>query len=709
MLVSIAENLSATAMTQHLSYRACHLCEAICGLEFEFEDSVLKRIRGDQHDPFSRGHICPKGNAILDLETDPDRLSQPMLRVGQEFSAIAWDEAIDRAGFGLARVQREHGAAAVGVYLGNPSVHHFGTLTYAAHLLRALKTPNIFSASSVDQWPHQQVCALMYGHQFLLPIPDLDHTDYFLMLGANPAASMGSLMTAPDVVKRLKALTARGKLVIVDPRRTETAALASEHLAITPTSDAWLLIGLLLVFMRSAAPRLDAYSGRLNGFDEAISALKEFSIDDIAQRTGIPKATIERLGSELLAARNPVVYGRIGVSLQAFGVLSQWLIQLINIYLGALDRIGGCLPTHAALPITGPGTAPGAFARWRSRVRGLPEFAGELPVAALTEEIVTPGPGQIRALFTVCGNPVLSTPNGRALEAALPGLEFQVAFDIYINETTRFADLILPPASALKHTHYDAIFNGFAVRNVTRINAPIVPREPGDWLDFEILSALAGRYAEHAGKPFQALPAPPELIARGLKNGPFALDYAELLKSPHGVDLGPLSPSLLGRLQTASGCIECAPPSILNDLQRLKARQWPKNAGLHLIGRREIRSNNSWMHNAPRLIKGKPRHQLWMHPLDLQTRGITDGARVRVRSTSGELETDVIANSDLKPGVACLPHGYGHQRPGTQLGHASKLQGASYNDLTDANALDVFGNAALNGLEIEVTLAAAER
>lgn len=687
------------------AHRACHLCEAICGLEFEFTDGALTRIRGDALDPFSKGHICPKGNAILDLESDPDRLTQPLRRINGQFVAIGWDEALDYAASELAQIQQRHGANAIGTYLGNPSVHHFGTLVYAAQLLRSIKSQNVFSASSVDQWPHQQVCTLMYGHQFLLPIPDVDHCDYFLMLGANPAASMGSLMTAPGVVGRLKALTARGKLLVVDPRRTETAALASEHLSIRPNGDAWLLIALLNAMRRQAEPRLTRYAGHLLDFEQALEELAPFDIQDAQAHSGVPVETIERIAAELLAAKRPLVYGRIGVSIQAYGSLCQWLIQLLNIYLGALDAPGGVLPTRAALPITGKGTAPGAFARWHSRVRGLPEFAGELPVAALAEEILTPGDGQIRALITICGNPVLSTPNGAMLEASLPGLEFRLAFDIYINETSRFADLILPPASVLKHTHYDSVFNAFAVRNVTRINAPLLEKGANDWLDFEILSALTERYCKFVGKPFQALPDPQTLIAQGLKRGPFGLDYDAVAAQSHGIDLGPLEPSLLGRLQTASGKIECAPALLVRDLKRLAQSALPREGELRLIGRRDIRSNNSWMHNAPRLIKGKPRHQLLMHPSDLATRGLADGARVCVSTPTGSIETDVLASDALRPGVACLPHGFGHQRAEVGLRRARNVVGASYNDLSSGADLDALGNAALNGILIEVSAA----
>jgi anaerobic selenocysteine-containing dehydrogenase len=690
-------------MSQESRFRACPLCEAICGLEFRFDGGRLSAIRGDDADPFSRGHICPKGNAILDLEADTDRLRQPLRRHGSDWQEIGWDEAFALAGERLAAIQREHGASAVGIYLGNPNVHHFGHIAYLPSLLRALRTPNVFSASSVDQWPHQLVCAQMYGHQLLLPIPDIDRTDYFLMLGANPMASMGSLMTAPGVGKRLQALTARGKLVVVDPRRTETADVASEHIFIRPASDALFLIGVLKELQRLRPPRLERYAGKVSGLDAALSAIEHFGFDAIVARTGIAGDTIARIARELDAAPRAVVYGRIGVSTQAFGSLAQWLMQLINLYTGNLDREGGALPNDAAIPLTGAGTPAGARGRWHSRVRGLPEFAGELPVAALAEEIETPGAGQIRALLTSAGNPVLSTPNGAALERALSGLDFMVSVDIYVNETTRHADLILPPASPLTQFHYDLYFNAFAVRRVARVNAPLWEKAGNERADWEIFNALGSTYAAAAGKSFEPLAEPARLIAAGLQRGGSGLTFEDLVAQPHGVDLGPLRPNLLARLQTMSGRIECAPPLLLGELDRLAqslATAEPNDV-LRLIGRRQIRSNNSWMHNAPRLVKGKARHHLLVHPQDLSDRGLRDGATVRLRSRTGAIRIEARASDAMMPGVVCLPHGFGHGRPGVRLTRAARVEGESYNDLTDPLALDAAsGNAALSGLPV---------
>jgi anaerobic selenocysteine-containing dehydrogenase len=684
-------------------YRACDLCEAICGLAFRFDDDQLTAIRGDHDDPFSRGHICPKGNAILDLESDPDRLRRPLLKRNGDFVEIGWDEAFALAGERLAAIQAEHGANAVGAYLGNPNVHHFGSIAYAPNLLRALRSRNVFSASSVDQWPHQLVNWLMFGHQFLLPIPDVDRTDYLLMLGANPVASNGSLFTAPGIARRLKALTERGRLVVVDPRRTETAEIASEHLFIRPGGDALFLVALLQRLRTLGLPRLDRYQGKVRGLDRALAALEGFGDEDIEAHTGIDRSTIARIAGELWRAPTAVVYGRIGISTQAFGSLSQWLVQLVNLYTGNLDREGGALFNEAALPVTGPGTQAGHHGVWHSRVRGLPEFAGELPVSALAEEILTPGEGRMRALITFAGNPVLSTPAGRRVDAALAALDFMLSIDIYVNETTRHADLILPPASGLTQDHYDLIFNAFAVRRVARLNVPILPMAEGERADWQIINALGESWARAAGKTFTPLPSPRVAIGAGLGRGDSGLSLADLEAAPHGIDLGPLRPSLLARLQTESGAIECAPELLLADLARLRDAPAPVPDTLQLIGRRHVRSNNSWMHNAPRLVKGKPRHHLLVHPQDLLQRGIVDGAKVRVASRVGSIEAEVRASDEVMRGVVCLPHGFGHARGGVRLQRAAKVAGESYNDLSDPERLDApSGNAALSGVPVTV-------
>lgn len=698
-------------MTKTLHHRACHLCEAICGLTIETEDRDdgsrhILSIKGDTQDSFSRGHICPKAVALQDIQNDPDRVRQPIRKIAGQWQPIAWDEAFALVAERLSAIQGEHGKNAVAVYKGNPSVHNYGLMTHGNYFLGLLKTRNHFSATSVDQLPQHLISYLMYGHGLLLPIPDIDHTQFMLVLGGNPLASNGSIMTVPDVEKRLKALKARGgQLVVVDPRRSETAAIADRHLFVRPGQDAALLLGLLNTLFAEDLARGSHLP--VQGLDEVRAAVAPFTAEAMSTRCGVAAEDIRQLARDFAAAESAVCYGRMGVSTQAFGSLCHWLIQQINLVTGNLDRVGGALCTTPAVDVVASSTG-GHFNVWQSRVSGLPEYGGELPVAALAEEMLTPGEGQIRALITVAGNPVLSTPNGRQLERALDGLEFMVAIDLYINETTRHADLILPPTAPLEHDHYDTSFNLFAVRNVTRFNEPVLERPAGTLHDWEILIGLAQAFAERNGLQLKPTRPPREMIEQGLRSGPYGewLNLLALAEAPHGIDLGALQPNLLGRLKTASNAIEAAPAVVLADLVRFAAQMLPAVDELVLIGRRHVRSNNSWMHNYQRLVKGKPRHQLLMHPADMAVRSLQDGQRVRVRSRVGEIEVEVIASDEIMAGVVSLPHGWGHARPGVQMTIASAQPGASANDLTDERCLDaVSGNAVLNGVPVRVEAA----
>ncbi|HHM6948657.1 TPA: molybdopterin oxidoreductase family protein [Pseudomonas aeruginosa] len=702
-------------MSKTLHYRACHLCEAICGLAIETESDEggvprIRSIKGDPQDSFSRGHVCPKAVALQDIQDDPDRLRQPLRRVGSEWQPIGWDEAFALVASRLGEIRERHGNDAVAVYQGNPSVHNYGLMTHSNYFLGLLKTRNRFSATSVDQLPHHLVSQQMYGHGLLIPIPDIDHTDFMLVLGGNPLASNGSIMTVPDVEKRLKALKARGgRLVVVDPRRSETAAIADRHLFIRPGQDAALLLGILNTLFEESLGRPTPLP--VDGLERVREAVAVFDAESMSVRCGVPAESIRQLARDFAAAERAVCYGRMGVSTQAFGTLCQWLVQLINLVTGNLDRVGGALCTSPALDLVAS-TSGGHFGRWRSRVSGLPEYGGELPVAALAEEILGEGEGQVRALVTVAGNPVLSTPNGRRLEQALDGLEFMLSIDLYINETTRYADLILPPTAPLEHDHYDTTFNVFAVRNVTRFNEAVLPRPEGALHDWEIFVGLARAFAARNGLELKPTLEPQQMIDLGLRAGAYGdrsehrLSLATLREHPHGIDLGPLRPNLAPRLKTVGQRIQAAPPLFVDDLQRFAAQPLPASDQLLLIGRRHVRSNNSWMHNYHRLVKGKPRHQLLMHPRDLEGRGLVDGQRVRVRSRVGSVEVEVAASSEMMPGVVSLPHGWGHARPGVQLAIARAQAGASANDLTDERHLDLLsGNAALNGLPVEVEAA----
>lgn len=690
-------------------YRACHLCEAICGLAIEVDDQQqIVSIKGDPQDPFSRGHICPKATALEDLHKDPQRLRQPLKKVAGEWQPVSWQQAFDEIAQRLQAIQAEHGRHSVAVYMGNPNVHNYGSMTHSNYFLGQLHTRQRYSATSVDQLPHHLVSLWLYGHMLMIPIPDIDHTDYFLMLGANPLASNGSIMTVPDVKKRLQAIRRRqGKLVVVDPRRSETAAIADEHQFVRPGTDAAFLLALLNTLFAENLTRDSAVMAHTDGLAAVQAAVRDFTAERMAPVCGIAAEDIRRIAREFAAAERAVCYGRMGVSVQAYGTLCQWLIQLINLVSGRLDVVGGALLTRAAFDVTRL-SKPGHFDQWRSRVSGLPEFNGELPSAALAEEILTAGDGQIRALITSAGNPVLSTPNGGQLDRALAELDFMVCVDLYINETTRHADFILPPTSPLEHDHYDITFNSFAVRNVTRYNQPVFPRPEGALHDWEIFVGLGQAFAARKGESARATMPPAEIIDGGLRAGPYAgeIDLDVLKQHPHGMDLGPLQPSLLSRLQTASGRIEAAPAAMLADVQRFAASldMAEEDAdALLLIGRRHVRSNNSWMHNYQRLVKGKPRHQLLMHPQDAQARQLQDGQQAWIRSRVGELEVTISASDEMMPGVVSLPHGWGHDREGIQQDIARAHAGVSANDITDERLVDaVTGNAAVNGVPVRV-------
>ncbi len=699
--------------------RACHLCEAICGVVIETEGERILSIKGDKDDPLSRGHICPKAVALKDIHEDPDRLRNPLQRTTgadgkSEWVAISWDDALDRAAQGLVDTYQRHGVHAIGVYLGNPSVHNYGMLTHQGNLFRHLRTNNRFSATSVDQLPHHLAALWLFGHKLLFPIPDIDRCDYFLMLGANPIASNGSIWTVPDVKKRIKALQARGgKLVLLDPRHTETAQLASEHHFIKPGTDALFLLALLNTLFAEGLDDLAHLRDFTQGLAVVRAAIAEFTAEFAAPHTGIAADTIRRIARELAAANAGICYGRMGVSTQAYGALNQWLIQLINIVTGNLDKPGGSLFTLPAVDQVST-VGPGGFGRHHSRVRGLPEFDREMPVAALAEEITTPGEGQIRALFTGAGNPVMSTPNGRQLDAALAQLDFMVSLDFYLNETTRHATLILPPTSPLEHDHYDLAFHVNAVRNTARFSEAVFDKPTGALHDWEIFTELGNRVAMLLGGAAQASMPPADIIAMGLQIGPYAqqgVSLQTLRDNPSGIDLGPLQPQLPARLRTRDNVIRCDTPEPLADLARLRAEFAPVQStdeplSLRLIGRRHVRSNNSWMHNFHRLMKGKSRCTLMMHPEDMQMRGIQDGHEVRVQSRVGTLHVVVEAATDIMPGVVSLPHGFGHDRAGIRLQIAQRHAGVSCNDLTDELALDALsGNAVLNGVPVEVVAA----
>ncbi|GAB3817137.1 molybdopterin-dependent oxidoreductase [Kribbella italica] len=694
---------------------SCNLCEAICGVLVTVEDGRVTDIRGDESDPLSRGHICPKAVALKDLQEDPDRLTTPVRRVGGDWEPLGWDEAYALVADRLLAIQREHGRNAVGVYLGNPNVHSLGAMTHMPTTLRLLRTRNRFSATSVDQLPHMLASYLLYGHQLMVPVADIDRTSYLLMLGANPLASNGSMMTAPGFGRRLRDVRRRGgRVVVIDPRRTETAAVADEHHFVRPGTDAAFLLALIHQVIADGRARPSAY---VDGLDAVTAAVAEWTPERAAAATGISSEVIRRIADEFGAADRAACYGRVGVSTQQFGAVCQWAVQVLNIITGNLDRPGGTMIPRPAVD-TLRGIGRGHVGVWKSRVRGLAEFGGELPASAMAEEMLTPGEGQIRAMVTIAGNPVLSTPNGRKLDEGLAGLEFMVAVDPYINETTRHADVILPPTPPLERDHYDLAFHQLAIRNTARWNSAVLPRSRSARHDWEIFRDLGLELLRRNPLSRQKLLAsarlrlsPARVVDLGLRIGPYKLSLRTLRKSPGGIDLGPLQPALPGALYTRNKRIDLAQATILDDLPRLAAHLVAVGNpdDLMLIGRRHLRSNNSWMHNSARLVKGKPRHQLLMNPADLARRSLTDGELVEVTSAAGSLSVEVASSNDMMPGVVSLPHGFGHGLPGVRLTVAGQVAGASVNDVTDDAVTDALGGtAALNGVPVQVAKATAE-
>lgn len=705
--------MSTAAATIH--HRTCNLCEAMCGLVIEHDGSQVLSIKGDKDDPFSRGHICPKAVALKDLQEDPDRLRQPIKKVDGQWRELSWPDALDEVAERLKSVQEQHGRDAVGVYLGNPNVHNTGSMLFSRELLHALNTKNRFSATSVDQLPHHLIAYKLFGHQLKIPVPDIDNSDYFLVIGANPMASNGSIMTVPDVRHRLKAIKdGGGKLVVVDPRRSETADVASEHLFIRPGSDALLLAAMIHCLYaddRIVRHRLHA---QMDGLEELEPLFRNFSPEAVADATGINGSEIRRLVDEFCAAERPVAYGRMGVSVQPFGTLSQYLIMLLNILRGRLDEPGGLMFTTPAVDTLAV-TGPGRFDQSRSRVRNLPAFSGEYPVAALAEEILTPGEGQIRAMVTVAGNPVLSTPNGKQLDKAFSDLDFMVCIDFYLNETSRHADIILPPVSPLEREHYDVIFHLLAVRNSSRYADALFPKPDGAYHDWEIFQALADRLAPPSGlmgkvsHRAKRLLTPKRTVDQLLKRGPYKLSIKKLLKAPHGIDLGALQSQLPATLMHRNKRIHLEPAFFLSDLGRLQeslAAHDNDDDTMLLIGRRHVRSNNSWLHNSHRLVKGKARCTAQLNPRDAARLGASDGQNIRITSRVGSIVIPVELTDALMPGVISVPHGWGHQREGVKLEIAGQHAGVSVNDLTDELELDALsGNAALNALPVQLSLA----
>ena len=739
--------------SETVHYRTCPFCEATCGLAVTVRGDHVTSVRGDEDDVFSRGFLCPKSQGLKQLHEDPDRLTRPLVRRDGELREASWGEAFAAVDAGLGRVLEAGGRDAVAVYIGNPAAHSLGPMIYGPAFVKALGSKNVYSASTVDQMPKQVSAGLMFGAGLSIPVPDVDRTDHLLILGANPLVSNGSLLTAPDMRGRIRSIRDRGgKVVVIDPRRTRTAREASEHHFIRPGTDALLLFAIAhtLIAERLADP--GELAERADGAERIADLAAPFEPARVAPRCGIDSNEIVRMARELAAAERAAVYARIGSTTQRFGTLASWLVDVLNYLTGNLDREGGAMfPLAAVGQRNSAGIGPVGkgvrLGRWSSRVSGRPEVFGELPVAGLAEEIATPGPGQVRGLVTVAGNPLVSTPDAAALAGAVETLDFMVSVDLYVNETTRHADVILPAPEPLAKAHYDFALYQLAVRSIANYSPPVIPRaegQPDEWETVLRLAAIAAGQGPEADVGAWddlvvqtlvarevALPgsrvegrSPEELVAalgsrRGpervldfmLRVGPFGdgfgadaegLTLARVAAAPHGIDLGAMRPRLPSVLRTPSGRIELAPEEIVADVARLEAELAAPNGHMVLIGRRQLRSNNSWMHNLPALVKGKDRCTLLVNPDDALRLGLADGGRARVRSGAGELTAPVEVTEEIMPGVVSIPHGWGHDVPGVRLGVASEHAGVNSNLVSPVEVDVPSGNAVLNGIPVEI-------
>ena len=738
--------LAATGQDGRHVY-TCPLCEAMCGLEIHVSDGRVESIRGNRDDVWSRGHLCPKGASLGAVHEDPDRIRRPMIKVDGQWQEVSWDAAFRRCTELLAPVLAEHGIGAVTCYTGNPLAHSFSLGRYTGVLLGMSGIPVSYSPGTVDQWPKNLSSHLMYGNWWGFPVPDIERTDLLVVMGANPAASQGSLLAAPDVMGILAGIDT---VIVIDPVRTATAAKADEWLPITPGTDAALLLAVVHTLFDENLVRLGHLADHIDGVDTLRTVAREWSPERVAPVTGIDADRIKGLARQLAGTERAAVYGRIGLCNQEFGSLASWLVDVVNILTGHFDTVGGAMfPRPAVWTVTAqpqPGLEGGLpeFGRWQTRVRGAKEVLGQVPVSCLAEEIETPGEGQIRALITVAGNPVLSTPRGDRLDRLLPGLDAMISVDLWLNETTRHADVILPGLSPLEQPHHDDLILAFAINSIANYSAPVfAPEDPDRPEEWEILVRLTGLCA---GTPAEDVDVaaiddgffdylcftqgldgaevrahyphggPERILDLTLRTGPFGdrygenpdgLSLAKLKAQPNGINFGPMVSQVPAILSTPDKKIRLAPQYLLDDIPRLARRLQREPDDLVLVSRRHLRSNNSWLHNVSALMKGRDRCTLLMHPDDAARRGVSVGDIVSVRSSAGAIEVPVEVTDAIKPGVVSMPHGWGHGKPGTRMSVANGSPGVNTNILSPPTFLDEpSGNGALNG--IPVTVAAIE-
>jgi len=743
-----------------LHLRSCAFCEAACGIRVTADHATraILDVRGDPDDPFSQGFVCPKSYGLTQLHADPDRLRRPVRRRGTDWEEIGWDAAMDEAADRLKAVQKAHGQHSIAYYLGNPSGHKAPFLLYGPLLIKAIGSMQFYTPGTLDQIPKFVSAAYMFGGPTIQPLADLDRTDHLIVIGNNPVVSQGSMMVAPGIRRRIEAIRQRGgKVVVIDPRRTETAQIADDHVAVRPGTDAYLLFAMVDVLAGEGLIRLGAVSGHVKNLDTLVRLARRFPADRVAAVTAVPADTIRRLARELAAAPTAAIYGRTGTCTQRFGTLTSWLIDALNTITGNMDRAGGNLFSGGGIPmgvLFEDNCKDGVFpvGRWHSRVNRLPEAIGMLPTAALADEMLVPGEGQVRGFVTQAGNVVLSNPNAAKLQRALSGLEFMLSLDIYINETTRHADIIIPGPSYAEHSDFAAVTAYETIRKFVKWGAPVFAPEgdtPHDWQIFAGLAARmrgisvaeieeeyvrellgiatsAGRPEAH-GVPIEEArrligdePGPDRIFDILIRGGPMGdafgrvpdgLTLDKVRQHPHGLDCGPLDAGMIPAvLRTPDRRIDLAPPPITADVPRLEAEMatLEKPGSMLMIGRRDIRSKNAWMHNVELLAKGKDRCTLLVHPADADRLGLATGTRARVKTHIGELEAPVVVSDEIMPGVVSLPHGWGHTMKDTRQRVANAHAGVNANAIIDESDLDVpSATTILNGVAVEIEAVAA--
>ena len=702
-------------------YRVCNLCEAMCGLEIEHDGKKVHTVKGDVNDPFSKGSICPKGALIHKIHEDPNRLKKPLKKNEKgEFVEVSWKEALDYTAEQLLKVKEEYGRNSVALYLGNPTVHNFGMMMMVGELKRMLRTNQVYSPTSMDQLPHHFIGYYMFGHPLNIPIPDINRTQLIIMFGANPIASNGSIMSGCGPIERIRAIQGKGgKVILIDPRRNETAKLVDQHIYIKPGTDVFFLLAMLHIIIKKDWIDLKHLNNHITGYSKIIKIANDYPPEKVEEMTGVSKLKLEALTLDYVLEDKAVLYGRMGMSTQEHGGLCHWLITVINILTGHFDRAGGAMFTNPALDIKRQKGFKPAHGRWHSRVRKLPEFEGELPVSVLAEEMTTPGEGQIKALVTYAGNPALSTPNSKRLDEALPKLDFMLSIDIYLNATTRNAHVILPPPSHLEIEHYDLIFNQISVSNNAKFSEALFLPEEGQLFDWQIVKELVTRLAKkNVKKPSLLFKyfTPRQLLNFGLMTGPYGklshpkrwfngLSLKKLIKSKHGISLGPLTPMIPKVLNTVDNKINIADDVFLNAVKELKSgSQEPLGANeFYYIGRRHLRNNNSWMNNVEKLMSGKNRCTVMINKQDAERLNIQNGEEIEVKSKTGTIQIPAEVTPDIMQGVVSIPHGYGHNKTGVQLDVAasSEYAGVSVNNITDHNRIDkLTNNAAFSGTKV---------